>query len=120
VAVPEALVRWDSPGQSWGQSLGKPPAASPDNPVHAQIARLDRELAHAQIARLEGELAGMSEALAKATARASAKTARAIAAFEQATLRLEVMRPSAPSSRGGGGFSGGSDETESSGQIGGD
>jgi hypothetical protein len=101
VAVPEeAFVRPDSP---------------PANPVHAQIARLDRELAHAQIARMEGELAGMREALVEARTRASAaearvggaearaesaearageeraKTAQAIAAFEQLAQRLEQL-----------------------------
>jgi flagellar biosynthesis/type III secretory pathway protein FliH len=110
VAVPEeALVRPDSPPANPGDSPSdSPPAASPDNPVHAQIARLDRELAHAQIARMEGELAGMREALAEARARASAagaraeaaearaseesaKTARAIAAFDQLAQRLEAM-----------------------------
>jgi hypothetical protein len=62
VAVPEeVLVRPDSPSDS-------PPAAPPDNPVHAQIARM------------EGELAGLREALAEARARASAAGARAEAA----------------------------------------
>ena len=68
----------------------------PDNPVHAQIARL------------EGELAGMREALAEARARAgaaeasaegaqaqadaeAAKTAQAIRAFESLAERLEAM-----------------------------
>jgi hypothetical protein len=58
------------------------PAAPPDNPVHAQIARM------------EGELAGLREALAEARARASeesAKTAQAIAAFEAIARRLEAM-----------------------------
>jgi hypothetical protein len=101
VAVPEeAFVRPDSP---------------PVSPVHAQIARLDRELAHAQIARMEGELAGLREALAEARARTSAaearasaaearveaaegraseesaKTTQAIAAFEALARRLEAM-----------------------------
>ena len=72
------------------------PDVRPDNPVHAQIARL------------EGELAGMREALAEARARASAaeasteaaaaraddeaaKTAQAIRAFESLAERLEAM-----------------------------
>jgi hypothetical protein len=102
VAVPEeALVRPDSPPANPGDS---PPAASPDNPVHAQIARLDRELAHAQIARMEGELAGIREARARASAvgaraeaaearasEESAKIAHAIAALEQLAQRLEEM-----------------------------
>ena len=113
VAVPEeVLVRPDSPLVSPGDS---PPACPPDNPVHAQIARLDRELAHAQIARMEGELAGLREALAEARARTSAaearasaaearveaaegraseesaKTTQAIAAFEALARRLEAM-----------------------------
>jgi hypothetical protein len=109
VAVPEeALVRPDSPPVSPGDRPPNTPAAPSDNPVHAQIARLDRELAHAQIARMEGELAGMREALAEARARASAaeaqaesaearageesaKTARAIAAFGQLAQRLEQL-----------------------------
>jgi hypothetical protein len=108
VTVPEeALVRPDSPRI--------PRLPPPDNPVHVQIARLDRELAHAQIARMEGELAGMREALVEARTRASAaearvgaaearaesaearageeraKTAQAIAAFEQLAQRLEQL-----------------------------
>jgi len=91
------------------------PGCPPDNPVHVQIARLDRELAHAQIARMEGELAGLREALAEARARTSAaearasgagaraeaaearaseesaKTTQAIAAFEVLAQRLEAM-----------------------------
>jgi flagellar biosynthesis/type III secretory pathway protein FliH len=93
-------------------ALARPPVSPgdtpPDNPVHVQIARLDRELAHAQIARMEGELAGMREALAEARARASAagaraeaaetrageesaKTAQAIAAFQSLAERLEAI-----------------------------
>lgn len=103
VTVPEdALARPpDSPSVSPGDT-------PPDNPVHAQIARLDRELAHAQIARMEGELAGLREALADARGRAgaaearaeaaetraseeSAKTAQAIAAFQSLAERLEEI-----------------------------
>jgi len=67
VAIPEdALVRPDVPSPSPG---GSPPYirwdVPPDNPVHAQIARL------------EGELAGVREALSEARARADAAEARA-------------------------------------------
>jgi hypothetical protein len=79
------------------------PNVAPDNPVHAQIARL------------EGQLAGMREALAETRARASlaetllaaaesraaaadgraveeaAKTAQAIRAFESLAERLEAI-----------------------------
>jgi hypothetical protein len=62
VAVPEeAVIRQDSPPV-------RPPDSLLDNPVHAQIARL------------EGELAGMREALAEARARAGAAEARLAAA----------------------------------------
>jgi hypothetical protein len=58
VSVPEeALVRRASP---------------PDNPVHAEIARLERELAGAR-----GELVGVREALGEARARADAAAAEA-------------------------------------------
>ncbi len=58
VSVPEeALVRPDSPPAS-------PMDSPPDNPVHAQLARL------------EGELAGVREALIEARARANAAEAR--------------------------------------------
>jgi hypothetical protein len=71
VAVPEeALVRPDSPSVSPGDG---PPDSPPDNPVHAQIARL------------EGELAGTREALAEARARAGAAEARADAAETRAS-----------------------------------
>jgi hypothetical protein len=90
VAVPEDFCPPDSPGDG--------PQVSPgdNNPVHAQIARL------------EGELAGMREALAEARARAgaaeasaeaaaaradaeAAKAAQAIRAFESLAERLEAM-----------------------------
>jgi hypothetical protein len=79
VTVPEeALARpLDSAGDRPLVSPGDSPSDSPpDNPVHAQIARLDRELAHAQIARMEGELAGLREALTAARARADAAEAQ--------------------------------------------
>ena len=79
VTVPEdALARPPvSPSDS-------PQDTPPGNPVHAQIARLDRELAHAQIARMEGELAGLREALAEARGRAGAAEA-ALAVERQAS-----------------------------------
>jgi hypothetical protein len=68
VSVPEeALVRRDSPPAS---PLDVPPVSPPDNPVHAEIARL-RELAGAR-----GELGGIHEALGEARARAGAAEAR--------------------------------------------
>ena len=96
VAVPEDFCPPDSPGDGLNSPGDKPPDSAPDNPVHAQIARL------------EGELAGMREALAEARARAgaaeasaeaaqaradaeAAKTAQAIAAFAQLAQRLEAM-----------------------------
>jgi len=104
VAVPEDFCPPDSPGEGLNSpgdgppvSPGdKPPDSPPDNPVHAQIARL------------EGELAGMREALAEARARAgaaeasaeaaqaradaeAAKTAQAIRAFESLAERLEAI-----------------------------
>jgi hypothetical protein len=98
VAVPdEALVRADSPQVSPSDSPLASPGDNPlDNPVHAQIARL------------EGELAGMREALAEARARAgaaeagaeaaqaradaeAAKTAMAIRAFESLAEQLDAM-----------------------------
>jgi len=102
VAVPEDFCPPDSPGEGLNSpgdgppvSPGDKPPDSPDNPVHAQIARL------------EGELAGMREALAEARARAgaaeasaeaaqaradaeAAKTAQAIRAFESLAERLEA------------------------------
>jgi|SRR5271165_1863224 len=69
VSVPEeALVRRDSPPAS---PVDVPPVSPPDNPVHAEIARLERELAGAR-----GELAGVREALGEARARADAAEAR--------------------------------------------
>ena len=108
VAVPEDFCPPDSPGEGLNSpgdgppvSPGDKPPDSPDNPVHAQIARL------------EGELAGMREALAEARARAgaaeasaeaaqaradaeAAKTAQAIRAFESLAQRLEEMAAARP------------------------
>ena len=47
--------------------------APPDNPVHAEIARLERDLAGAR-----GELVGVREALGEARARADAAEARSV------------------------------------------
>ncbi len=63
MTVPEgALVRPDNP-----------PDCPPDNPVHAQIARLESELAGTR-----GELVGVREALGEARARADTAEARSV------------------------------------------
>jgi len=132
VAVPEDFCPPDSPGEGLNSpgdgppvSPGDKPPDSPDNPVHAQIARL------------ESELAGMREALAEARARAAPqrqapKPPRLGRTPKPLRLRRRSApsrawpsgskrrRPSAPSSRGGSGFSGGPDEaSQHSGSTGG-
>ena len=97
VSVPEeALVRRDSPPDV-------PPVRPSDNPVHAEIARLESELADAR-----GELVGTREALTEARARADAaearsaelsadleaeraRTEKAIAAFAGLAERLDML-----------------------------
>ena len=79
----------DSPSVSPGDT-------SPDNPVHAQIARLEGELAGTREALAEARArAGAAEARAEAAeARAgeeSAKTGQAIAAFRSLAERLEAV-----------------------------
>ena len=101
VSVPEeALVRRDSPPAS---PLDVPPVSPSDNPVHAEIARLESELAGAR-----GELVGTREALTEARARADAaearsaelsagleaergRTEKAIAAFAALAERLDAL-----------------------------
>ena len=98
VTVPENVRPPDNPGDGPQDSPTAIPPVGPGdtNPVHAQIARL------------EGELAGMREALAEARARAgaaeagaeaaearadaeAAKAAQAIRAFESLAERFEAM-----------------------------
>ncbi len=97
LTVPEeALVRPDNPPDC-------PPVSPPDNPVHAEIARLESELAGAR-----GELVGVREALGEARARAEAaegrsvelsaglaaeraRTEKALAAFASLADRLDAL-----------------------------
>ena len=83
-------------------------ASPPDNPVHAEITRLERELAGAC-----GELVGVREALGEARARADAaetrsvelsadlaaeraRTEKAFAAFSALADRLDVLTAAPP------------------------
>ena len=102
VAVPEDFCPLDSPPDSPGDgpdSPGDSPPVGdkpPDNPVHAQIARLEGELAGPREALAEARArVGAAEANAKAAeARAdaeAAKTAQAIRAFESLAERFEAM-----------------------------
>jgi hypothetical protein len=103
IQIPEGLDLERRPDRAPNVAPNDIPNVAPDNPVHAQIARLERELAgmrdalaetRARASLAEGLLAAAENRAAAADGRAveeAAKTAMAIQAFERLAERLEAM-----------------------------